>query len=151
MAMYDALHLYPAPVTIVNYTHARSMSSLIYCAARRDGDLRVMMPHSTFMFHLGTMSGEWTGKQFKTEFTQWEKWTARMIDIYVEAMKSGVMGKYSPARRRKWVERQMEQHEDVFLDAEQAVELGFATEVFGDDNGYDWKHMRESIPDAPEE
>jgi ATP-dependent protease ClpP protease subunit len=42
------------------------MSSLIFLAA----DKRVMMPHSTFMFHDGTMAQEGTVKQFYTEYEQ---------------------------------------------------------------------------------
>ena len=51
MAIYDAIKSCPMPVTILNYTHARSMSSLILQAANK----RVMMPHSYFMYHDGTL------------------------------------------------------------------------------------------------
>jgi ATP-dependent protease ClpP protease subunit len=48
MAIYDAIKSMPYYVNMINYTHARSMSSIIFQAA----DNRVMMPNSYFMFML---------------------------------------------------------------------------------------------------
>src|SRR5579859_2585533 len=59
MAIFDAIKAFPWPVTILNYSHARSMSSLIFQA----GNKRVMMPNSYFLFHDGTFGIEGTVKQ----------------------------------------------------------------------------------------
>ena len=140
MAIYDAIKACPNEVCILNYTHARSMSSIILQAA----DRRVMMPHSTFMYHMGTMGYEGTVKQFLTEVEQLKIANEQMLDIYVKSLKAkGKLSKRSPAYIRKWLIEQMDRKEDVYLSAQQAVEYGFADEVFGADGVYDWKKLLE--------
>lgn len=135
MAIYDAIKSCPMPVTILSYTHARSMSSLIFQAANK----RVMMPHSTFMYHDGTLGIEGTVKQVKTAVD----FTTRVIDgqmmkIYIDAMKE--QGKYKH-RSRKFIEAylrdQMDKREDVYLTAKEAVDLGFADSIFD----YNWAKL----------
>ena len=85
MAIHNALTLYSGPVTILNYAEARSMSSIIYCA----GDRRVMMPDGKFMFHTGFICGDWTGRQFRTEYEEWEKSMTRMKEEPRSATRHG--------------------------------------------------------------
>jgi ATP-dependent protease ClpP protease subunit len=125
MAIYDAIKACPNQVTILNYTHARSMSSLIFCAA----DKRVMMPHSTF-------------KQFQTEAEQDRSSYEDMMTIYVDTLKKkGSMNKWSKVKIRVFLEGLMDKKEEVYFSAKQAVELGFADEVFGADGTYDWSRL----------
>ena len=49
MAMYDAIKSCRSHVTIINMSHARSMSSVLLQA----GDLRITAPHSHYMVHDG--------------------------------------------------------------------------------------------------
>lgn len=138
MAIYDAIKACPSMITILNYTHARSMSSLIFQAA----DKRVMMPNSTFMFHDGTMAYSGTAKQFLTEAKQLERSNRIMIDIYINSLKK--KGKFKKRSRQfieNWLREQMDKKEDVYLDAKQAIEYGFADEIFGSDGHYDWKSL----------
>lgn len=138
MAIYDAIKACPNKITILNYTHARSMSSLIFQAA----DKRVMFPHSNFMFHEGTMSANGTVKQYRTEGEQLELIGDQMIKIYIDAMKEkGKMKRWSRDRIKEWLEDRMNKKEEVYLTAKQAVEHGFADEVFGGDGKYDWKKL----------
>lgn len=140
MAIYDAIMACPNKITILNYTHARSMSSIIFQAA----DRRVMMPHSVFMFHEGTIGFDGTVKQFRTMYAQEARSGEIMLGIYVDAMrKKGKMSKQSPAAIKKWLVAQMDKKEDVFLSAEEAVEYGLADEIFGADGIYDWKKLTE--------
>jgi ATP-dependent protease ClpP protease subunit len=140
MAIYDAIMACPNKVTILNYTHARSMSSIIFQAA----DKRVMMPHSTFMFHEGTMEYSGTAKNFRTAHEQELKFLEAMLDIYVDSMKAkGKMRKQPRPAIRAWLIEQMDKKEDVFLSAQEAVEYGFADEVFGKDGKYNWKKLTE--------
>lgn len=135
MAIHNAIKACPNKITILVYTHARSMSSLILQAA----DKRVMMPDSEFMFHGGTESLEGTHKQFKTEYRQSIIYEQRMLEIYIDAMK--LKGKLKHKSRKfieGWLNEQMNQKEDVYLSAKDAVKYGFADEVFGADGVYDW-------------
>lgn len=127
MAIYDAINSCPNYITIVNYTAARSMSSIIFSAA----DRRVMMPHSKFMFHQGSQGFDGTAKQFLTEAEQAKEMDNQMLEVY-----SGVMGKSrewakkSPADRKKWLREQMDRKEEVYLTPKDAIKHGFADEIF---------------------
>lgn len=130
MAIYDTIKSCPNHVTILSYTHARSMSSLIFQAA----DKRVMMPHSTFMFHDGTMATDGTIKQFLNEADEIKKYSAQMMKIYIDVMKQ--KGKFKRTSRQKiydWLRAQMDKREEVYLDAAQAIQYGFADEIFDGD------------------
>lgn len=138
MAIYDAIKACPNKVTILNYTHARSMSSLIFLAA----DKRVMMPHSTFMFHDGTMAVDGTVKQFYTEYEQTKIAEEQMLQIYIDTMKvQGKLKDEKPEKIKKWLRDQMDKKEDVYFSAQQAVDYGFADEIFGSSGVYDWSSL----------
>lgn len=134
MAIYDAIKACPSKVTILNYTHARSMSSIIFQAA----DKRVMMPHSHFMFHDGTYGIEGTVKQVRTALEFDKKNDITMLNIYAEKMnEKGEMAGKGVMKIKKWLREQMDKKEDVFLMADKTVELGLADEVFD----YDWSSL----------
>lgn len=127
MAIYDAIWAVPNPVTVVSYTHARSMSSIILQAANK----RVLMPHSTFMFHMGTLSTSGTYKQVMSDISFTKHSEDQMYEIYIDAMKRhGKFSKWGRERIRNMLELEMNKKEDVYLTAEQAVQWGFADEVF---------------------
>lgn len=134
MAIYDAIKACPSQVTVLNYTHARSMSSLIFQAAEK----RVMMPNSYFMFHDGTYGVEGTYKQVKSSIEFDKRSENIMLGIYAEKMQE--KGKFKGealSKIKKWLRYQMDKKEDVFLTAEEAVELGLADEIFN----YDWTSL----------
>lgn len=136
MAIYDAIKSCPVPVTILSYTHARSMSSLIFQAANK----RVMMPHSTFMFHDGSMGLEGTIKQVISAIDFTKIQDEQMQKIYIDTMKQG--GKFSKRSRKfikEWLRNEMDRKEEVYMTAEQAVEYGFADEIFN----YNWSTLTE--------
>ena len=138
MAIYDAIKACPNPITILNYTHARSMSSIILCAA----DKRVMMPHSTFMFHDGTFSLDGTVKQALTEVDELKRTNEIMYNIYIDRMKEkGKMKHKSRKKIHAWIRDLMDKKEEVYFDAKQAVAYGFADSVFGGDGTYDWNSL----------
>lgn len=136
MAIYDAIKACTAPVTILNYTHARSMSSLIFQAANK----KVMMPNSYFLFHDGTYGVDGTVKQVESAIEYGKVTTEIMLNIYTESMKEH--GKFKDKNEktiRKWLRQRMDQKEDVYLTAKEAVELGLADEIFD----YDWSRLTE--------
>lgn len=123
MAIYDAIKSCPNPITILNYTHARSMSSIIFQAANK----RIMMPHSIFMFHDGTLALDGTVKQVYSSVEQSKQTDKIMLDIYAQAMRrTGAKIGVS----KKWLRTQMDKKEDVFLSAAEAVKYGFADGIF---------------------
>ncbi|MBI2627159.1 MAG: ATP-dependent Clp protease proteolytic subunit [Parcubacteria group bacterium] len=135
MAIYDAIRTCPNRVTILSYTHSRSMSSIIFQAA----DKRVMMPHSYFLFHEGTLSISGTYKQVLSIAEFEKKIGPTMLNIYVEKMKE--KGKYKKLDKKsihEMLQGYMNRKEDVFLTAREAVEWGLADEIFSGN----WENLR---------
>jgi len=123
MAIYDAIKAMPYPVTIISYTHARSMSSIIFQA----GNTRLMLPHSYFLFHLGTLEvgGEARTVHSNVDFAKMEE--QAMIDIYVDKARKGLKFKgWTKDRIRALINREMEKKSDVFLTPQEAIDWGFA-------------------------
>ena len=141
MAIHNMIAACPTPVTILSYTHARSMSSLILQAANK----RVMMPDSYFLFHEGSMGVEGTPREvFSSVDYEKNVCIPRMYEIYANAMLRG--GKFSNWSKKKIIDMLKERvgsKVDVFLTAEEAVEWGLADEVFGKDGKYDWSQLIE--------
>lgn len=136
MAIYQAIKMCKSFVTILVYTHARSMSSLILQAA----DHRVMLPYSSFMYHDGTWGSSGTVKQGHTEYEQLKITDRQMMDIYLDKAEG------APAwegRTRKQIQKimrgRMDRKEEVYLSPHETVEQGFADEVLED---YDLTRIR---------
>lgn len=126
MAIYDTIRLMPYLVTIISYTHARSMSSIIFQA----GDRRIMLPNSYFMFHLGTMNFDGEARTFQSNSDFARLNNKKMIDIYVNKAKTGPKFQdWSDAKIRSLINREMEKKSDVFLEPEEAINWGFADEI----------------------
>ena len=127
MAIYDAIYCAPNPVVVLNYTHARSMSSIILQAA----DRRVLMPHSHFMFHDGSLEVSGTYKGAVTNVEWAKKEHPVMIDIYASRMKEkGRYSKMAKADIKEMLESQLNLKEDVFLTAKQTIDWGLADSIF---------------------
>jgi len=126
MAIYDAIKACKNTISIINYTHARSMTSMIYLAA----DKRIMMPHSTYMIHEGTIHTGGTIKQFRTEAIQNEKAMEQMMKLYVNHLFGKTYWKSKTKLQIKnWLIKQMKDKEEFYMSAEEAVEYGFADEI----------------------
>lgn len=130
IAIYDAISVCPNPVTILSYTHARSMSSIILQAANK----RVMMPHSYFMFHDGTLGIDGTVKSVESAVEFNKLASKQMMDIYANVMKrNGSMSSKSLSQIKAYLRGQMDKTEEVYLTPPQAVAFGLADEVFNGD------------------
>lgn len=130
MAIYDTILATPNPVTIINYTHARSMTSIIFQAANK----RIMMPNSMFMYHMGDTSIAGTEKTVRSYVDFFRQFDDTMLTIYAERMK------YSATKYKGWtiakikdhLQHEMDRKEEVYLTAKETVEEGFADEIFTD-------------------
>lgn len=133
MAIYNAIRFCPNKITILSYTHARSMSSLILQAA----DKRVLMPNSYFLFHEGTIGLVGTVKYFES-YAEYHKMVIKptMLNIYIEVLKrTGKHTRWSPERIKEMLQERIDKQQDVYLTEVEAVEWGFADEIF--DGDYD--------------
>lgn len=126
MAIYGAIKSCPNHITIINYAEARSMSSIIFQAA----DERIMLPHTRFMFHGGTEAMSGTYRSVQTAAALSRELFEEMLEIYIESMV--YRGEFANKPRpyiRRWLIRQMERHEEVYLNAHDTVRYGFADRV----------------------
>ena len=115
MAIYDAIRTMPYKTTMISYTHARSMSSIILQAA----DLRVLMPNSYMMLHNGDWSFSGT---FKAGMSN-AKFDVRTEDIMIRIYAARAKGapKFKGIRNiKKYIRDIMNEKEDVYLTAKQA-------------------------------
>lgn len=123
MAIYDAIKKSPCHVTIVNHTHARSMSSIILQAA----DWRIMRPSSYFMFHEGCYGDDGELKGVRSTFEFHEKHGELMYEIYMREM--AATKKFKGKRKkqlRKILQDTIDIKTHVYLMPEEAIEWGFA-------------------------
>jgi ATP-dependent protease ClpP protease subunit len=128
MAIYDAIKGCQRHVTVVNYSQARSMSSLIFLAA----DTRVMLKHSQFMFHLGSSGGDTEGEAIVNEHKEYVRSRKQMMQIYVNnARGSNKFAGSTDAQILATLKRRMQQRVEVYLSAEEAIEWGFADLIRG--------------------
>ena len=124
--IYQAIKTCKNHITIINHTEARSMSSIIFLA----GDELVMHEYSSFMFHSGTISTSGTVKQFRTEYKENEKSMEQMMKIYINRLSDKPYWKgKNKIQIRNWINKQMDRHEEVYLSAQEAVEIGFADRI----------------------
>ena len=130
MGIYDAIQSSPSIVTILGYGSISSMSSVILQAA----DFRVLMPHSEFMTHYGSIAVECNSVSAKSAIDWNEKCNKIMLEIYAEKCKEGGRFKgYSLSSIKKFIDTKMRQKQEWYLNSREAVEYGFADAVFGDD------------------
>lgn len=131
MAIYQAIRMCKSYVTVLVYTHARSMSSLILQAA----DHRIMLPYSSFMYHDGTWGSSGTVKQGHTEYEQLKLCDAQMMDLYTEKAEGAP---HWNGKTRKQIQKimrgRMDRKEEVYLSPHETVAQGFADEVLDDYN-----------------
>jgi len=143
-AIYDAIKTCPAPVVILSYTHARSMSSIILQAA----DKRVLMPNSHFMFHRGETEFSGETRAVRSQVRFFEMYEQLMLAVYIDAMKATPGRKYynsSPDALKILLEKRMGNEVDVFLTARETIKWGLADEIFGEaDETWKaaWKRLR---------
>ncbi len=145
MAIHDAIVAVENPVTIINHTHARSMSSLIFQAANK----RVMMPHSSYMMHKGTYETGGTWKSVIAELKFAEATDKQMMDVYINAIKRtphSSMHSWSRKRILKWLEDSMDATEEIYMSPEETIKAGFADGMFTNDEDVitytDWQLAR---------
>jgi ATP-dependent Clp protease protease subunit len=128
MAIYDAIKTSPCHVTIVAFSWARSMSSIILQAAHK----RVMMPNACFMVHWGTSSvdGHYMAVKSGVEFeVNSEK---AMLDIYASRCVDGPYFKNLGMNHQQvsdFIRDKMDRKSDWWLTAQEAVDYGFADSI----------------------
>jgi ATP-dependent protease ClpP protease subunit len=136
MAIYDAIKHAQSHITILAYTAARSMSSIMLQAA----DCRVLMPHAAMMLHEGTMAADCSARLFQTEAAYDRLAIREMMNIYAGRCHGSKFFKSASRREIKsYIKNKFDLKQDWWIPSHEAVKLGLADAVIGD-KGYESVH-----------
>lgn len=129
MAIYDAVLTSVAPVTILAYAHARSMSSITLQAA----GTRILMPDCDFLIHHGDLGFCDRAIPVLSNVEWWKnKEMPRMMDIYAQRCKGSKVFLNEPKKGIiSFLLQKMQEKTDWILTAEEAVRHGFADGILG--------------------
>jgi ATP-dependent Clp endopeptidase proteolytic subunit ClpP len=121
-AIYDAIKACKNHVTIIVYGKAMSMGGIILQAA----DKRIMSPNSRFMMHYGQFGISANAKDVYQWVEDNKKIDTLMEDIFLEKMIVK-----TPNITRKKLQEMLKA--DFIVAAAEAVEMGFADEILGEE------------------
>ena len=117
MACYDAIKACPCHITIEVIGACMSMATILLQAA----DFRVVYPNTTFMVHDGSDGFFGEARNFESWGNESKRLRERMYEIYAKTSKK-------PANF--WKKKCMS---DAIIVAEEAVELGLADKIKGEE------------------
>ena len=131
MAIFNSIRLSSAPITIVGYAQASSMSGIVFQAA----DKRVLMPDCEIMIHHGSLALDDSTMAVKSAVDQNEKYCRRMLQIFAERAIAGAYfkeRKYSVRKAMTFIDQKIKQNGDWYLMPDEAVYYGFADGILGE-------------------
>lgn len=137
LAIYDAIVNCKCKVLFICHGDALSGGSLIPQACVKHGDAyRVSMPNCTWMIHQGDRNtGDVTNKQVGALSKLFGGYWTTMLDIYANSAVNGPHFKNLKADEKKvkrFIEGKIDEYEDWYFTAKEAVEYGFVDAVMGD-------------------
>jgi ATP-dependent protease ClpP protease subunit len=130
MMMYDAICHSVYNVCIIMHGYACSMGSIVPQAA----DLRIIMPHCRFMVHDGytDIDQGLTYKQAGSWRELEEKDRKTMIAIYITVCRRSKFFKgKTDTQIKNYLIQMFDKKEDWWMDAQEAVDYGFADVIYG--------------------
>lgn len=130
LGIYDNIKASKSKVIVVAYAKVESSSSVLLQAA----DLRILSPNTNFLVHYGSISVDNEHKA-ALSMVQWsEKESEKMIDIFTEKCMNSRICKEKNWKRmmaRKHIVSQLATKRDWILNADEAVDYGFADGILG--------------------
>jgi len=141
MAIYDVMKASAAPVTILAYSQASSMTGIILQAAKK----RVMMPNCHFLVHHGSLGIEGTHQAVVAAIDRDKVALDVMLDVFAVRLINGPYFKgkdKSIDYVKKWLDKKIREKEDWYMDAQEAVDFGFADGILGEKGFKDMKAIR---------
>lgn len=130
MKMFSAILACPNPVTVLGTKWCRSMTSLVPLAA----DNFVIRPPAKYMIHYGTYGFEGLAQEAYTANDELLRSREIMLRLYAARLRAqGKLAGKSERAIRLYLEERIEKAIDVWLDTDEAVNLGFADGVYEGD------------------
>jgi ATP-dependent protease ClpP protease subunit len=130
LGIYDNIKSSKSPVCIVAYSKVESSSSVILQAA----DLRIISANTNFLIHYGSIYLDDEHKAALSSIQWSEKESEKMIDIFADKCMNSKIYKeknWKKMMARKHIVSQLATKRDWILNAEEAVDYGFADGILG--------------------
>lgn len=130
MAMYDTLKNSKSKTIILAYGKVESASSVLFQAASR----RILMPNTHVLIHYGSLSIDNEHKAAMSSVAWSEKESAKMIEIFTEKCLTSPIAQVKNWKKfiiKKHIISQLANRSDWILNAEEAIDYGFADGVLG--------------------
>lgn len=130
MMIYDSIITAQSYITMVCHGEVMSMGTVILQAA----DLRLAMPHCTFMFHFGSIVADGNYLEVTSYMELQRKRNHQMLDIYADrCMNSSHFKGKKQYHIKKFLDTKFRNKSDWYLDAEEAKSYGFIDGIIGID------------------
>lgn len=131
LGIYDSIKFSKAKTIILAYGSVESASSVIL----QSPDLRVLMPNTNVLIHYGSFSINDEHSKAAASSVQWnEQECDKMVDIFTDKCMNSpiaISKNWKRMMARKHIISQLANKCDWILDANEAVEYGFADGVLG--------------------
>lgn len=129
LIMYSAIKKCPCQITLYGYGYICSAATILMQAA----DRRLLSTESEFMIHHGSIYIEQSSIAARSTIQSNVRNNKLMLAIYSDRCMGGKFFKergYSLSRVKKYLDNKIKNEGDVWLTAHEAVEFGFADDVF---------------------
>lgn len=131
LGMYDTIRSSKAKTIMIAYAKAESCSSILLQAP----SLRILMPNTNVLIHYGSFSINEEHSKAAASGIQWnERECDKMIDIFTDRCMNSRMFKEKNWKRmmaKKHIVSQLANKCDWILNAQEAVDYGFADGILG--------------------
>ena len=131
LGIYDSIKLSKAKTILIAYAKVQSASSVILQAA----DYRILMPNVTVLIHYGSISLDGEHSKAASSSVQWnERECDKMINIFSDRCSESPIAReknWKKMMAKKHIQSQIESKCDWILDADEAINYGFADAVLG--------------------
>lgn len=131
MAIFNVIETLPSSVTILAYSQASSMTGIIFQSAKK----RIMMPDCHFLIHHGSLGIEGTHQSVIAAVERDKLAAKRMLEIFALRMLDGPYFRDKDKSLEyivKWLDKKIKEKEDWYMDAQEAVDFGFADGILGE-------------------
>lgn len=130
MSMYDTIRYSKSKIIILAYGKVESASSIIFQSPHR----RILMPNTHMLIHYGSLSIDNEHKAAMASLAWSEKESLKMIDIFTDKCIDSEIAKEKNWKKfiiKKHIISQLANRSDWILNAEEALNYGFADGVLG--------------------
>lgn len=128
MAMFDVIKFSPCPTIMIGHGCLCSMGTVLLQAAKD----RYLMPHCSFMVHLGSSSfdGEFKTAESTIEYHRYQ--TEFMLDLYSDRCCKAKYFKekgFDSKKTKDFIYKKLKDKSDWYMSSDEAVLYGFADKV----------------------